>query len=751
MTRRSLLLCATAVLLLVALSSTRAASPVFWQVSTQADFLEGEVVENLAIDGNGRLVLGPSAALVLASSAPFIWDVEEDDAGNVLLGTGNDGQVIRVDREGKTSVLYDAAELEVHALARAADGALLAATSPDGRIVKIAKDGTETTFFDPEDKYLWALAVAADGTVYAGTGDKGLVYRITPGGQGAVFYRARAAHVTSLAFDRQGSLMVGTDSPGQVIRVDRQGKGFVLLDAPFREVRALRVDEEGNVYAAALGARAPSEAKAAPPPAGESPAPIPVVSTEVTVTAVGDVPVGGTIASLPAQTSDTKRDARGAVYRIAPDGLWDVLWQATEDSPFDIVLEGPDTLLVGTGGKGKIFRLEGRSPRPSLATRAAAQQVTAFARGRGGTIYVATSNPGKLYRISAGTATRGVYLSEVRDASTVATWGTIRWVGSLPAGASLEISTRSGNTGQPDETWSDWSNAYAQATGSPITSPKARYLQWRAVLSSKTGSPALTSVTVAYLPRNARPVVESITVHPPGTVFQRPFPTGDPELAGFESGTSDGRPAPQAPLTGVGASGAGQSPALGRRTFQKGLQTFMWKARDDNEDRLQYDVFYRRESATTWTALRRGLWDAILTWDTTTVPDGDYVVKVVASDLPSSSPDTALDGELESSTFTIDNAPPTIEFTGIRSDAGPRRATLVVRDGHSPVQRMEYSTDAFRWQVVHPIDGMADGREETFEVPIAGDASQVTVRATDALNNVATATFPTAAQAGPRR
>jgi hypothetical protein len=284
-----------------------------------------------------------------------------------------------------------------------------------------------------------------------------------------------------------------------------------------------------------------------------------------------------------------------------------------------------------------------------------------------------------------------------------------------------------------------------------VTSPKARYLQWRAVLAAKTASPALTSVTVAYLPRNARPVVESITVHPPGTVFQRPFPTGDPELAGFETGTSDGRPAPQAPLTGVGSAGGSQGPAMGRRTFQKGLQTFVWKASDENDDRLQYDLFYRREGSTTWNVLRRGLWDAILTWDTTTVPDGDYVVRVVASDRPSSSPETALDGDLESTTFTIDNTPPAIELTGIRTEGGSRRATVVVRDGHSAVQRMEYSTDALRWQVVHPVDGMLDGREETFEVPVPEEVAGVTVRATDALNNVATSVLSGATPPSPRR
>ena len=56
---------------------------------------------------------------------------------------------------------------------------------------------------------------------------------------------------------------------------------------------------------------------------------------------------------------------------------------------------------------------------------------------------------------------------------------------STPVGTRVEVSTRSGNTRTPDEAWSDWSPAYARANGSTITSPKARYLQWRAVLTGK--------------------------------------------------------------------------------------------------------------------------------------------------------------------------------------------------------------------------------------------------------------------------
>ena len=222
--------------------------------------------------------------------------------------------------------------------------------------------------------------------------------------------------------------------------------------------------------------------------------------------------------------------------------------------------------------------------------------------------------------------------------------------------ARVEISTRSGNTRTPDETWSDWTPPYADRDGSPITSPRARYLQWRAVLIAARGeSPLLTSVTAAYLPRNLRPRVTSITIHPPGTVFQRPFPT-DPEIAGFEGDLPDRRAA-------AAQGGTASPPSLGRRTYQKGLLTFVWRAEDDNRDDLAYDVLYRREGETAWKPLKRGMTEAILVWDTSSVPNGRYFVRVVASDAPSNSPATALTGAMESTSFDIDNTPPAITVT----------------------------------------------------------------------------------------
>ena len=357
------------------------ATPTFWTVSTQTDFLKGEV-ENLSIDSNGRLFLGPPATKVAETAAPFLWTIVPAPDGALWAGTGNEGQVLKIARDGKVSVFFDAAELEVHALAAAPNGGLYVGTSPNGKIYEVAADGTSKTFFDPGDKYIWSLAVDREGNVYAATGDKGVIYKIGPEGKGSVFYKTNATNVVTLAFDKTGSLLAGTESPGRLFRFDAQGKPFVLLDSPFKELHMVRLADDGTIYAAAFsgtpsgGEDRPGTERGAPsePPKGG----VPTVSTEITAIAVGDTAVG-TGAPQPI-VREARRAAKGVIYRVRPDGLWDTAWESNDDLPYDLLIEKDGSLLVGTGTEGKLFRISGAPARATLVARASARQVTALLR-----------------------------------------------------------------------------------------------------------------------------------------------------------------------------------------------------------------------------------------------------------------------------------------------------------------------------------------------------------------------------------
>ena len=699
-----------------------AASPTFWRVSTHAEFLRG-AVESLSVDADGHLVLGPVTEELFDTTAPMLWSVASASDGAIWAGSGNDGRLYRIAPDGVGRVVVDTDELDIHAVVAAAGGAVFAATSPDGRVYRVTPDGDTSTVFDPDDTYIWALAVAPDGTLYAATGDTARIYRITPQGEGEVFFESDATHVLSLAFEAAGTLLAGTESPGQVLRIDQDGRAFVLLDAPYEEIRSLRTQPDGSVLVVAV-----NEQGAPTPPASSSneSAPVTTVSVTTSVTAVV-VADDATTSTPPASTTGDaeSRGTKGVVYRIAADGLWDELWSSDTDAPYDAVFDAAGALLVGTGADGKIYQVSDDPPRTVLLGRVPAMQVTRFLQHADGTLRYATANPGKVVGLTGALAQRGTYESEVRDAETVATWGAISWHGGTPGGSRIELSSRSGNTAIPNATWSEWSAPYTDAAGTQIGSPKARFLQWRASLFAGDASPRLTSVRVAYLPRNLRPEVSQITVHPPGTVFQQPFSSGDPPIAGLADAAAT-------------ESNGGAAP-LGRQGYRKGIQTFVWQATDKNGDPLEYTILYRREDETAWHVLRPSSRDTVFAWDTSSVPDGTYRVKVTVSDARSNAPDTALVGERESPVFDVDNSAPRIEVAAGREEGGRSILGFTVRDDHSPIQLVELSQGNDVWRVVYPIDGIPDSLVERFEVVIDDPSEGTTIiRATDALRNRAT-------------
>jgi hypothetical protein len=175
--------------------------------------------------------------------------------------------------------------------------------------------------------------------------------------------------------------------------------------------------------------------------------------------------------------------------------------------------------------------------------------------------------------------------------------------------------------------------------------------------------------------------------------------------------------------------------------YQKGIQTFSWKAEDANLDGLVFDVYYRPVADQHFRLLRKGLTDPVMAWDTSTVPNGRYVLRVVASDAPSNPPSAALTGQRESRPFDVDNTPPTVTAILVDRASGLIRANA--RDDSSLIRRAETSLDGGPWEDLYPVDGINDSIEETYEWKVAGLKSPgphvAVIRVFDLLGNASTA------------
>jgi len=687
-----------------------ATTPQTFRFVSQEDLEKGRP-KGVSITSTGELLLSPQFNLLFDTGEPLCWSWVADRQGNLFVGSGNEGRVFKIDKAGKGRLFFDAEALEVYALAVDAKGNLYVGTSPNGKVFKVSAEQKSEVFFEPKQKYIWSMVFDEDGNLFVGTGDDGIIFKVDKSGKGAVFYDSEEMHIRSLALDKAGNLLAGSAGNGYVYRLSPDGTPFVLYDAPYREIHSLAVARDGTIYAGAAGK--------------ESAKPSPAVTRPEEVTP----PEGKSEVALPVQVIQEQkpppevaipgvaRDMTSAIYAIGREGAVKNLWRSEEDRVHAVALDADGTVVVGTGDRGHLFRLS-PTGEPTLLLELQESQITAVGKDPSGRLVLTTSNMGKVYSIGPELRQEGTYESEVKDAGTLSEWGTLTWLGDTPAGTRVEIFTRSGNTQDPNQTWSAWAPL---AVDGKIMSPPARFIQWRAALSAtKAGvTPRPRAFSLFYLQMNLAPEITDLTLLPPNEVLQG--------SSGLDSGSDE--------TAGISTS---------KRTTKKGFQSASWNANDANNDQLQFDVYFKGEGEETWKGLKEDLRTKWYTWDSTQLPDGQYRIKVVVSDSPSNPANLAKTAEKISDVFIIDNTGPEVGDLVARPEALPGqgerfRLSFVVTDEWNPIKSVEFSIDAKDWTLIYPKDGICDEKGEEFEF-VSDTLSQgehtVMIRATDAAGNV---------------
>jgi hypothetical protein len=692
----------------------RASEPAIWSINSRGEWLKGDA-KGVSITDTGAITLAPKLSEVFKTEQPYVWSSAIDEGGNIFLGTGSDGRIYRVDAGGKGAIFADTTELNVSALAIGAGGELFAGTSPDGKVYRFAANGTPEVYFEPKEKYIWSLSVLSDGSLAVGTGENGKIYRVRQANakpETSLLFDTSETHIISLTTDKQGNLYAGTDGSGLVLRFAPDGKLFALLDAPLREIHQIAVGVDGSIYALAL-----SEATSTPKPIAPA-----VVATTENLTASTE-PIASVTPKPPPKSRYDLTTAKTVIYRITPDGGNDIIWNSPNIVGFSIsVNPNGDGVLLGTSDKGRIYSITNNG-RETLLLQSNEGQISTI-QTRGNQMFATSSNQGKLYRFGAETGAEGSYESSVLNARSSAAWGRIWW----RSNGSVILQTRSGNTEKPNETWSDWSANYADPKGAQVSSPTAKFLQWRAVLKN---SATLNEVSVAYLARNIAPEILSIQILPTnvGLIANPPIQI-DPNIEN----------------SGIDPTVFGLPPAANvppRRVYQRAARALQWTAEDRNGDRLEYAVLYREVGETNFKLLRENLRENFLTVDGLALADGRYIFKVTAVDSPSNPSAQILSGERTSEPVDIDNSAPTVAAVDSAQNTGDKtRVVFEAIDSSSYLQKAEYSVNGGKWLEVYADDGISDGQRElyTLEIPLINSGEySITLRVFDANGNAGNA------------
>jgi hypothetical protein len=701
------------------------ATTTTWEMNGYQDFLRGRM-EGLTLTRDGRLMLGPKLDTLFQSDQAEIWSVARAGDGSLYLGTGHRGRLYRLDAAGNSSLVWTSDQPEIFAVAVDSKGAVYAGTSPDGKVYKI-ESGKATEYFAPGSRYIWALAVAQDGSLFVGTGDEGKVFHVTPNGgvgKGELYYETGQTNVTSLLLDSQGRLLAGSEPNGILYRITAPQKAFVLYHAALPEIRGLALTADGSIYAAALGGGTARRAAAANSSStSNAGAGLPVVTTSITVTDQADQQAGVAapkpepskapapqtpVASTTSSTVEYAGGDKSTVYRINPDNTVEALWSSKDENVYDLAVSG-GTVTFLTDVDGRIYRMN-QNRQAALIAQAGEGDATRLIETPAG-LLAATGSLAKILRLSNATGSGGWFEAPVHDAGAVARWGRITWRDSGMGAKGVSVRTRSGNSSRPDATWSDWSEPITASGSTAISSPNARYIQWRAEVSGAGGaSPSIENVTVAYLPQNTPPVVRSISVTAIASATKA-------------AGTSATGAAYSVTVTDTGdaPAAAGTASQTISRAGNQQLQ-IVWQADDPEGDRLLYNLYFRGEEESQWKLLRANMTENTYALDGDQLADGRYYFRVTASDRPSNPAEFAREAELVSAPVLIDNTPPVVTATLARAGAGVE-ITVDAEDRATALRRCEYSVDAGPWLPVEAADGITDSPRERFVIRLDGLAS----------------------------
>jgi hypothetical protein len=703
---------AAGVAILVGFAASRPVSAEQTRLSTTSPLLlrTGES-DGIAVTSLGRLVLAPSIAAVGRTDAgPFaaqVFGATKDAAGNVLLATGPDGNVVKLTPSGGAATFFHAEEPLVTAVLALAGGDLLAATAPGGKIYRIHANGQGAAWCDTGERYVWALAARDDGMVLAATGERGRLLAIDRSGKATVLFDSDESHLVSLTPAPDGGFWVGGSGRGLVYRIDRQGHALVVYDDELPEAKSIGVDGNGGIIVAF---DAPPISERRPP------------AVRIRVADRGpQAPSGGMedletrespslqgiIEGLPLGPEDEGIRIRGKVVRISKDGLATELWRSTDEAPFALAQDDAGRPVFATGEPARLWRIESDNEVALLATLPEAQASMLLPVGRA--LIAATSNPGGLYRIDHDPPSTGTFLAPPADAGGTARWGRISWRIDAPGGK-VELFTRTGNSEDPDDTWSAWSAALADPQGSAIGNPDGRFLQWRVRMSEGSGPPpAIGAVAATYATRNRAPALKDLRVEPAG--------------------------------------GAVSSKA-----------NFRWSSSDPDGDAVSVEIQARPRGSTTWKLAARSdppapkpsdpalgndgsSRDGKTSWDVSSWDEGAYDVRALASDQPANPPNEGLGAIVDLGTIVrIDRTPPTIEAK--RDAAGG--IDVIVTDAVSTVAKLELVESGRVLFSPRAKDGVSDGPREVFHLTSSelGEASGKAFRATDAAGNSAEVEVP---------
>ncbi len=667
-------------LIVLLISFTVAAAPVVVKNTHGFFAFKNGELNGVALNSNGEIRMSHPLKKVAELNETYIWDVCTNGQ-TFFIAAGEKGKIYRYTpglREAKLLTHFD--EGTVYALCFYR-GSLIAGLSPSGKIYEIDPNTGKTTekIKLKKGKYIWKI-ISHGGNLYVATGLPGNVIKIDRNFQTTVLAKNIDTHVESLLVtDRR--IVAGTAPSGFLVEIHPDRHPFLLADTNFNEIKDI-IEQNNILYAACFNGK-PNQ------------------------------PEPGKV--KPAREIKTVKPLKGGIVTVDGKNVPRTRVQFSSIAPFALAIRGKD-LLVGTGHSGKLLAIDiSRRHNFTIAGEVDCGQIIRLFQNRN-SIFLATANPGELYRIEKDYALSGTYTAVPFDAGKISHWGAIYFDFTAPRGSRVEFRVRAGNSATPDATWSPWQKI---SNGSVPPLPATTRIQWQTRLISQDPgiSATVNGVRFYYREVNLAPILSGIVTLPPGIFTSKTAMKTPDVFIPKQTGIAMGKLIP-APGMKIG--------------FRPGMQTVLAKATDPNRDSLRYTFTLESVTGRKLT-LKKNAKSPLFSIDTHRVPEGKYRFQITVSDSMENYPDAGTDTGT-GQWFTVDNTPPTITIS--HNPGGEIRFT--VRDALSVIGKVEISTDGGKhWQEIWPDDGIPDSRIESYHITSPGTGDMI-IRAYDDHGNRST-------------
>lgn len=680
-------------------------------------------LKGLATRSDGRVLPGPVFTdLDGPKLGEILWTMKPAGPNRFVVGTGPDGKVQEItfnpkDNSYVTREVADVAEAQAIAVQPLPDGTLLVGTSPTAAVY-LVKDGKNIVRVPLPADSVFDFLPLPDGSVLAATGNPGKIYRLdlkklaqagviegkisddkAVADKGVtVFGEIRDRNVRKLARLADGHIIAGSSPKGNVYSFSGAGAAPVILqENRDSEVVDLLPMDDGSFYAG------------------------------IVLTAGDNVRIG--------KITDPKDDAKDRESKAGFSGRTSVVRFPVDGFPESVVTKTGialyrlarynDWLLLTAGEQGDAFGYDPVTRRSLTFAGSSSAQLNDIATlGEGRYLLLRNNAPGLALMSFAPAKTRELETKRL-DLGVAAEIGGFRFsrLRGLEASA-LKLEVRTNYGSDEIEGWSPWTEMKLRDGAFYVDGLRGRYARFRLQLNGNVNDFQIDKATLYDLPQNRRPTLVDFRIFSPNLGL---IPAAEQP------------PSTTATLSQLMYPSSGHDDAADKRkgSFmssqivpQTGTQLIYWTVNDADGDTLAYTFSIRPENSETWTDLSINSTDNYVQFDTGSLAEGLYLTKLTAIEQSPRPVKNRLTYSFETDNLLVDRTPPAITASQVKRADGLLFISVEGRDALSLLEGAEYNlNNGVHETVMHPADGILDGRQETFiaEIPEARAAGATSV------------------------